>query len=987
MAKRKPPPPNDDSHDPSGDDERIKFPFGETGSDSSPWNESDSGEARPGPFDASTSGEMSSDELSADSAPFDAGDPDLSDSDLGDSDFGDSDLGDSDLGDSDEFGDLSGDEDLLQDSDLEGIESRSGLDPFGSAASLSSGNRIPTLPPDADPSDDASLDGFDTYDASSDESLVDLQDSGQIQGITDFGPISPSGPLVIVDDDGASTRFQASIVDDSARLAGAESARAPKRRPRRSTRQNWQEEEVDPDEESVPTLSTRRPASAAPPPKKRGWVPWLVALLLALLVGGVQEARRRSDLAEQAQRLESERLQALEAASFAAAAAQEKALEAERQRAAAAVVAAKRATDQALASAREAAAAEGRRAGEREGRRKAERALAGRVAEARDEGRAAGEAAAKQAVAAELASARQRGEAKARRELEGALEEAVASERKRGADTTEAALAEARRSHERDLRHLRDELKAELAAGGSSRAEDQELAAALERDRKEALNESESSGGGSAQVDDWEADLFGDSTPSSGSGGGSGGSGGSGGGADADDLEALFADEGDSEGGGAFEEEGENLHPVDRAWAWARENIHGKAGYKNLTHFDRGASDARTTRHEFRGELSYRDWLWQNEVGSSGVRVVAELQVQADDDTYATGIPDSLDDDDRRRPILTTGDFYIALAIDWFEVRAGYQIFSWGTGDLLNPTNNINPIDFSDAFDSRRIPVMAAAITLDFDFISLEGVVVPTFTRSRLPLRNRRFDALRNSALPVLNPEDPAEEAENAQVAARVIGHFGGVDLSLSGYRGFSDLPSARLVVIQQPIQALVVDPVYERIHVAGADFATTLGIFGAEGKLGEFLGGIQIHGEAAHVFNESKFGDDFFQYVVGINYQFVDLILEHDLTLVLEYASEYVTKKAEGTQVDGNALDRVFRSSILARLAYELNESISFEINGALILHGPENAYVHPAAKWNVTDNLQLEIGGDIFWGPEGTFFGQFDKDTRVIFEARVVF
>lgn len=957
MAKRKPPPPNDDSHDPS-DDERIKFPFGETGSDSAPWNESDSGEA--GPFDASAS--------EVGSAPFDASEESADELDA--------------------FDDLSGDEDLLEDSDLEGIESRSGLDPFGSAASLSSGNRIPTLPPDADPSDDASLDGFDAYDASSDESLVDLQDSGQLQGITDFGPISPSGPLVIVDDDGASTRFQASIVDDSARLAGAESARAPKRRPRRSTRQSWQEEEVDPDEESVPTLSTRRPAEQAPPAKKRAWVPWLVALLLALLVGGVQEARRRSDLEEQARRLASEQKQALEAARLEAQAAQEKELEAERQRAAAAAVAAKQAAERAIASARKAGAAEGRQRGEREERARAKRTLEGQLAKARADGKAAGEAAAKQAVAAELASARRKADAEARRELEGALEEAVAAERKKGAESTEAALAEARRRHERELRRLRDELKAELAAGGSSREEDQELAAALERDRKEALNESEGSGGGDSEVDDWEADLFGDSTPSSESSGGAATASG-GGGADADDLEALFADDGEADAGGGevFEEEGENLHPVDRAWAWARENIHGKAGYKNLTHFDRGASDARTTRHEFRGELSYRDWLWQNEVGSRGVRVVAELQVQADDDTYATGIPDSLDDDDRRRPILTTGDFYIALAIDWFEVRAGYQIFSWGTGDLLNPTNNINPIDFSDAFDSRRIPVMAAAITLDFDWISLEAVAVPTFTRSRLPLRNRRFDALRNSALPVLNPEDPEEEPENAQVAGRVIGHFGGVDVSLSGYRGFSDLPSARLVVIQQPIQALVVDPVYERIHVAGFDFATTLGIFGAEGSLGEFLGGIQIHGEAAHVFNESKFGDDFFQYVVGINYQFVDLIFEHDLTLVLEYASEYVTKDAEGTQANGNALDRVFRSSILARLAYDVSESISFEINGALILHGQESAYVHPAAKWNVTDNLQLELAGDIFWGPEGTFFGQFDKDTRVIFEARVVF
>ena len=51
--------------------------------------------------------------------------------------------------------------------------------------------------------------------------------------------------------------------------------------------------------------------------------------------------------------------------------------------------------------------------------------------------------------------------------------------------------------------------------------------------------------------------------------------------------------------------------------------------------------------------------------------------------------------------------------IDWFEVRAGYQVFSWGTGDLFNPTNNLNPIDFSDLFDSRRMPVLATTVVLE----------------------------------------------------------------------------------------------------------------------------------------------------------------------------------------------------------------------------------------------------------------------------------
>ena len=647
------------------------------------------------------------------------------------------------------------------------------------------------------------------------------------------------------------------------------------------------------------------------------------------------------------------------------------------------MVAAQAAATQALAAARSEARAAGLAAG-REEAQQAQAKHAAELATARREGRAAGEAAAARAAesAAEalLASAREEQRQADARERERAL----AAQRTQ----SEAALAEAKAAHQRELARLRDELRKELAGSGATRAEEKELAAAIERDRREALNDSE--GGGGSTTDDWEADLFGDTTsagqPVASTGGGGARA------SAAAELEDLFADvdgtEASPSGSADSDEEG-YVHPVDGVWAWMRENVHGKLGYKNLSHFSRGPRrDVRKTRHELRAELSYRGWLWQNEVGSSGVRLVTELDIKVDDDKYATGIPDSLDDEDRRRPILTTKDFYIALAIDWFEVRAGYQIFSWGTGDLINPTNNLNPIDFSDPFDSRRIPVFATAITLDFDFISLELVSIPTFTRSRLPLRNRRFDALRESPLPVLSPEDPEQEVQNAQWAGRAAGHFGGFDVSLSGFTGFDDLPTARLLVIQQPVQALVIDPVYERIHILGADFATTLGVFGAEGRLGEVLGGIQLHGEAAHFFSEGRTRDDVLQYVIGINYQFVDLIAEHDVTLVLEYGSEFVTKRGEPQNGAGSTtLDRVFRSAILGRVSYEVSERFSVELNGALILYGSENGYLHPAVLWDVTDNLQLELAGDVFFGGKQTFFGQFKRDGRVIFAAQVVF
>jgi hypothetical protein len=197
---------------------------------------------------------------------------------------------------------------------------------------------------------------------------------------------------------------------------------------------------------------------------------------------------------------------------------------------------------------------------------------------------------------------------------------------------------------------------------------------------------------------------------------------------------------------------------------------------------------------------------------------------------------------------------------------------------------------------------------------------------------------------------------------------------------------SPSIAVLSLAPLLIVVDPVFDRIHMVGADFATTLGFLGLEGKLGDILGGIQLHGEAAHVFVEGPRQDDYAQYVFGLNYTWIDVFAEHDITLVLEYAGDAVTDEAEGA-LPGVRLSRILRGAILARLQYAVDEDLSFEVNAAVITHGDENGIIHPQVNYDVTDNLRLRLGGDIFVGPEDTFFGQFKRDGRVIFDIEWAF
>ncbi len=826
----------------------------------------------------------------------------------------------------------------------------------------SSAQRLPSLPPGSRLEDDASLDGLDV---SGDAEVVDLDDSDALAALVagdddpDLGPIDGSGPLVIVPDEGedASARYQASIVDDSARIAGATSAREPRPRERRgaSARRSWREEALDPDAE-VPTLSGRRsPPAPAADARRVGRGALALALLAGLAVGGGVagwiEHRRREDLTALA-RVHQDALSAL-AVERDEARADAQRREGEARRAGEAALEAER-------RARADAAAQARSDALLEARREAQAAAARAGEEARAAARAAEEA-------FEVELARARSEERAQADARAA---AAAEAARREAKAAEGAALEEARGQLAELEQAKRELEARLAAA-TTRAEEEAIARRLAEERSRALDAVEPEGGGSASagVDDWDA-LF----------------------------EEAFAEAGDGEATGttaagaavAGEDAGEVLHPVDRAWAWLRANVHGNVAYKNLTHFSSGFDrDQRQTRHELRVNLEYRDWLVRDEAGTKGLRAVVAADVRVDDADYAAGALENVDDEARRRPIVVPSEAYLALTLDWFELRGGYQVFAWGTGDLFNPTDNLNPIDFSDLFDSRRIPVLAAAVTLDVGSWALELVSIPTFTRSRLPLRGERFDLLRAAPVPVLRPDDPDFVAENAQWGARGTMRLGGWDVSLSGFTGWSDIPSPRLGV-QAGTGLPLIEPVFDRIHVLGADFATTLGFLGVEGRLGEVLSGVQLHGEAAHTWTTAREAADFLQYVLGFNYTFVDVLGEHDLSIGLEYAGDVETRAPEGDLANVARVDRVFKGAWLTRLEYKIERQyldLSLELIAAVITYGRENALLHPSATWRVTDHLHLMLGGDVFVGPDETFFGQFRRDGRLLFEARVEF
>jgi hypothetical protein len=68
--------------------------------------------------------------------------------------------------------------------------------------------------------------------------------------------------------------------------------------------------------------------------------------------------------------------------------------------------------------------------------------------------------------------------------------------------------------------------------------------------------------------------------------------------------------------------------------------------------------------------------------------------------------------------------------IEWepsaFKLAFGYQIYSWGVADKVNPMDTLNPRDYSSGVNADKIPVLSVdAVWYASDALSIEGLYIP----------------------------------------------------------------------------------------------------------------------------------------------------------------------------------------------------------------------------------------------------------------------
>lgn len=412
----------------------------------------------------------------------------------------------------------------------------------------------------------------------------------------------------------------------------------------------------------------------------------------------------------------------------------------------------------------------------------------------------------------------------------------------------------------------------------------------------------------------------------------------------------------------------------DKPWSWADLDIKGTLTYKGFAHFDEAPNENRHFRNEGILEL---EWARKFSEWSS-LRLLGDARV--DDNNFADGVHFQIPETTKRRSILNLREGVLRLRGGPMELTLGKQVFAWGTADAVNPTDYLNPWDFLDILDRRQLGIYSAAYTLVSGPVSHTIVVVPVFTPSRDPLLKGRWAPQAPEGPPFILDDREVPDGNTFQWAGRMKLTVNGLDVAVSYYDGFDNTPVLReSTVAVGPLPVRRLTPVYSTIKAVGTDFSTTWRKF-------------EFHGEAAYRMIESRGRDDRLQWVLGLNYTFDELPVKwlERVEAILEYSRENILDKRAHSQYGPSTgfFSAAFGNALTGRLRFKFTEETQFAISGsANFASGPASYYTQLKLTHKLTDALHAEGGFDFLGGPDGSVWGQWERNDRAFVTLKYFF
>lgn len=343
---------------------------------------------------------------------------------------------------------------------------------------------------------------------------------------------------------------------------------------------------------------------------------------------------------------------------------------------------------------------------------------------------------------------------------------------------------------------------------------------------------------------------------------------------------------------------------------------------------------------------------------------------------------------DRHRISLNDGEGWLDLReafvfftpLDFSDVKAGRQIMTWGTGDLLF-INDLFPKDWNSFLIGRDVeylksPSDALRVTLFSDYVDIDLYYTPECDPDRY-IDGRRIsywnsmEGRRAGRDRVLRPEPRSKWFAEDETGGRLFKNVRGYELAAYWYSGFWKSPAGT--------DRYTHKPVFPALNVYGASIR------------GKVLAGI---GNLEFGYYDSR--DDCGGDSPFVRNSEVRLLIGYDEEVKKDFivGLQYYLERMQHYNSYRRSLPRSMRTQDLNRHVLTLRLTrllLKQNLTASLFMYwspSDSDTYVRPAIQYKISDTLTVETGANVFAGRHDyTFFNQFEKNSNIYLSVRKYF
>jgi len=334
--------------------------------------------------------------------------------------------------------------------------------------------------------------------------------------------------------------------------------------------------------------------------------------------------------------------------------------------------------------------------------------------------------------------------------------------------------------------------------------------------------------------------------------------------------------------------------------------------------------------------------------------------------------------------------------IDNFELSVGKQVFSWGLGDMYNPTDHLNPVDTLDPLDNRKLGQWSASLLYLGRSSNLNLIFIPRRSASRLPEQNNRWfrslEAIQTAAaaqlgvIPDINLSRQIDHHRSTTGVQISSGQWlPGWDIELS-YLHSQDAVGVYLPeVIAQPRGTQL-----DLVRVFPQFGETSVGVSTA---LSEYtFQGIATYRNTKN----NQQDDDYLTFLLGARRTFyfsnfkpstsyISGLLQNieEVTLAVEYVKEKISHHRDPNSLYVNSgFGRTLPNSLLMNVEVKFSEDTLMKL-GLVKNFDLQDRYVSIELGHQLNDDFKITIGLDLLSGEPDSLFGQWSSNDRLFFST----